>query len=390
MCEFPFRVRINQPATTCATGAFGLFPLLTLSFFAWILAACSGGHDAPTSEPGYQQQYQPIETDLAIHTLEDEAGRTLYYIDEGDPLGTPVVLVSGFGTSVTAALLTTHLRQLRDQLGIRLISVQRGGYGPRPYQAEWGYRDYVTEVESVLAALGVSDFHLFAISGGGPYAARIVAAMPGRLRSIHLAATITGNNEVDGQGTLPDNLALLCNIAAASSTPVASVGQVLGSFALDSADAWWGFSEDNPMLTVPGFERAAEQDWHYTFFTGDSGSAIDALAAESIRYCELALPDLAAGTTAVYIYHGEEDESAPGSNVHAWQQALVNASDSKVRRYPAEGHWVQYSHLEQIYTDIILPGYLVVCDAEGVSQWLEEHQGQALLAAGEVQLGMCR
>lgn len=353
------------------------------------LAGCSNSHEADKVNEQLQQHYQPIATELALQSVETAPGERLYYVDDGEAASIPVLLVSGFGTSVTATMLTNHLKQLRQQLGIRLVSVQRNGFGDRPYRQGWNYGDYVDEVNRVLALLGIEEFHLFAISGGGPYAAAIAATMPHRLHSMHLAATITGNTTVSGVSTLPSSLQTLCTIAANSDNPAATMASVLSSFALDSAASWWDFDPANPMLAVEGFEDAAAADWSYTFNTLDSQQSLQALAAEALRYCNQPLPTLAGITAPVYIYQGTEDASSPGGNVTAWRQALANSSQFIVRTYPGEGHWVQYSHLEQVLTDIARPGQRVVCDGEGSSQWLEEGQAQALLDSGSVSDGLC-
>jgi hypothetical protein len=87
----------------------------------------------------------------------------------------------------------------------------------------------------------------------------------------------------------------------------------------------------------------------------------------------------------------DRDDTRPGRDfVGAWIASLPNANGSKLRLYPGEGHWVQYSHLEQIYTDIAQPGRLVVCTSANETQILPESQGISLIDGGMATLGMCR
>jgi non-heme chloroperoxidase len=314
-----------------------------LAILSLLLIACSDSNDhLPKKNISYQQYYEPVESSIEIRSLESSDQTTLYYIDEGDPQGIPVLLVTGSGTSVTAALLTTHLNTLRDQLSIRLISVQRNGFGQSMYQEGWGYQDYVNDVETVLEALNIDEFHISAISGGGPYTGFLAESLGDRLLSLHLAATITGNNSINGQSTLSGTLGTVCAIAG-TETPVEKIKGLLSGFALNSSEQWWGFAENNPMLAVEGFEAAAAVDWEYTFLSRTTDEALTAVASELLRFCTIPIPDLSNVIAPVFIYHGDEDTSASLNNVDVWAKSLVNAYSTKIRLYPGEGHWVQYT-----------------------------------------------
>jgi len=356
------------------------------------LWGCSGNSEqqrTDTVAAEFQQRFQAVDTTITIKSFETEKGETLDYIDEGNPSGHPVLLITGFGTSVTAALLTTHLAQLRDDLDIRLLSLQRNGFGEQAYQKGWNYDNYVEEVGLLLEMLQIDDFHIIAISGGGPYAAFVTQALGARIKSLHLDATITGNNQVNEKSTLPASLSLLCTVASGD-TPLDNVRLLLGSFALESAESWWGFSPLNPMLTLDGLEDAAATDWAYTFFSRDSEQSLTALAAEAIRYCDNPLPDLAGITTPLFIYHGDADDSAPLTNIDAWMASLVNTSATTIRLYPGEGHWVQYSRLDQIFADISRPGSLFVCDESEKSILVPEAEGLMLIRDMKATVGLCK
>jgi len=56
-------------------------------------------------------------------------GRQVHFIDDGADLGLPVVFVGGLGTSVRVIRLLDFLRSMRVGLNIRMISIERNGYG---------------------------------------------------------------------------------------------------------------------------------------------------------------------------------------------------------------------------------------------------------------------
>ncbi len=146
----------------------------------------------------------------------------------------------------------------------------------------------------------------------------------------------------------------------------------------------------HPVLLITGFEDAAAIDWEYTFFRRDSEQSLTALAAEALRYCDNPLPDLAGITTPLFIYHGDADDSAPLSNIDAWMASLVNTSATTIRLYPDAGHWVQYSHLDQIFADISRPGLLFVCDESEQSILVPEAEGLALIQDMKATVGLCK
>ena len=104
-----------------------------------------------------------------VQQLENADGRRIHYIDDGDDQGVPVVFTGGLGTSVRAIRLLDFLRTLRQQLAIRMITVERNGFGQTEYYPSLDMASYAEDVELVLDHLGIDKFILFGISGGGPY-----------------------------------------------------------------------------------------------------------------------------------------------------------------------------------------------------------------------------
>ncbi len=118
-------------------------------------------------------------------------GRSIFYLDEGDDDWQVVVMVAGSGTSGRVFALLEFLRETRENLELRFVSVERNGFGTTAFDDSLGYNDYAEDVEAVLSHLGIDSFNLFAISGGGPYSAVIANRNARRLESVHLAATLT-------------------------------------------------------------------------------------------------------------------------------------------------------------------------------------------------------
>lgn len=304
-----------------------------------------------------------------MKTMQPSLGRTVVYLDEGGKDWHTVVFVGGSGTSGRVFAMLEFLRETRQNLKLRFIGVERNGFGTTAYDESLGYADYAEDVEALLAQLGVDEFSLFAISGGGPYAAVIAERNAQRLVSVHLASALTYENPAAPQCVLP--------------------AEALTFYTQDPV-AWFGFAPESPVQRIPGFQDAAYDDSARTFNMGGQAGDPAALHHEFQLYCQIqSLPDLAAVTAPVYLYYGDADPLTP-INPHAqrWQEAYVNA-EVKSRIYPGEGHDAQYRHLDQILVDIAgMDNKVVVCSKGGKTKLVKESKAEKLLAKGG-SLGIC-
>jgi pimeloyl-ACP methyl ester carboxylesterase len=110
-------------------------------------------------------------------------GRRLGYAEYGDPAGPPAIYCHGFPSS----RLEAGLVPVSD---VRLIAVDRPGYGlsdPRP-----GRRllDFARDIEFLADELGLGRFAIAGVSGGAPYAAACAYALKDRITSCALVSGI--------------------------------------------------------------------------------------------------------------------------------------------------------------------------------------------------------
>ena len=291
--------------------------------------------------PPLQTRFDPIGPPVAA--LPGPHGRMLHYADtaQADTAEAgwrPVVYIGGTGTSARAMLMTGYLETLRRQLHIRLISVERNGFGDTAYDPAWSLADYADDLRTVLDHLGVARFAVVAISGGGPYAAHVAAAMPDRLISLHFAAALADRPVGDDMN---------CDLTTAQ------LSKALGP-AVINPQIWWGFPDTSPTRAIPGFaERAFDEGARAFFIRGQMGDAAPE-AAEMQRYCHAKLADLgpalAKVTAPVFTYYGLADHTVSPVNAQFWQKRL--GGPVMARAYPDEGHDVQYRHWDQILIDL--------------------------------------
>lgn len=122
-------------------------------------------------------------------------GRALAYLQAGDPDGYPMFYFHGGpGSRLEAHLYDEPSRRL----GVRLIAIDRPGYGLSDAQEGRSYLDWPDDVIKLADHLGVDRFAVLGWSSGGPHAAAVAHGTPERLT---VAAIVAGeapyaNNEL--------------------------------------------------------------------------------------------------------------------------------------------------------------------------------------------------
>ncbi|MFE2294870.1 alpha/beta fold hydrolase [Streptomyces sp. NPDC059452] len=99
----------------------------------------------------------------------------------GDPHGHPVVMHHGLlGDAGLPAVWDTLARDA----GVRLIAVERPGYGASDPAPMTAVGDWTAHLLPVLEACGVDAFDVLGLSAGAPYAYALAAALPERVRRV--------------------------------------------------------------------------------------------------------------------------------------------------------------------------------------------------------------
>lgn len=121
-----------------------------------------------------------------IITLQD--GRKLAYIEYGKTNGLPVMLFHGTPGSRIWALTDDMVAK---QLGIRLISIDRPGYGLSDPKQNRTVLNWAEDVNEIADQLKLQTFSIIGVSGGGAYAAACAYKIPERLQSVQMVSSAT-------------------------------------------------------------------------------------------------------------------------------------------------------------------------------------------------------
>ena len=169
----------DKEGTTLARRLFRIFSVIIVALIAIILVVVAGLFVyEPSPAEGFSFSSKG-------KTIQLSDGRTLAYLDSGDPDGRPVFYFHGGPGSRLEGLL---YNKLNKQLGIRMISIDRPGYGLSDFQENRTYLNWPDDVSELADKLGIDRFAVMGWSSGGPYVAAVAYKIPKRLTAAVIVA----------------------------------------------------------------------------------------------------------------------------------------------------------------------------------------------------------
>lgn len=250
-------------------------------------------------------------------------GRALGVAEFGDPGGPPVFYMHGWpACRLEAALL--------PGVAVRLIALDRPGYGcsgPHPGRT---MLDFARDVASAADALGLDRFAVAGVSGGGAYALACAHALPGRVKA---AAVVSAVPPPDAPG-MGGDLALLMRLGRnpVPGRAVLGLGRALfrsGRLRPPVLDGH-GLSGPDRAVMTPAMAGLLADAWREGLRPGVAGALSDArLYARPWGF------DLSGIQTHVAVWHGADDTIVPAATSAAFD-ALPNADR---RILAGEGHY---------------------------------------------------
>jgi pimeloyl-ACP methyl ester carboxylesterase len=263
-------------------------------------------------------------------------GNVLEYLEVGDPQGQPVVYLHGTpGTAGSAVLYG----DAADQLGVRLVAVSRPGYGESSTTAP-GLLSVGHDIGALATGLGIETFSVLGVSGGGPFALAVGAAIGPRIRSILVAAGPAPIREVAPDMLGPEDLEALDLLAAGEVDRAVAVvtdgvrrdfgpmvGLPLGEF--EAAFRAMVPAEERYFDSRPEERATFFADLHRAF------DRYDGFVRDNLSWCgpwDFRLGDVAA---PVRLSYGDADSMGPLAHGE-WLHGQLESSQLTV--HPGAGH----------------------------------------------------
>lgn len=287
----------------------------------------------------------PVAPLVAATVLGLPDGRDLAFAEYGDPDGYPVI---GFHGTPGSRLQLGAVDDDARAAGVRLVALDRPGYGHSTLVPARRLEDWPRDVLAVADHLGLERFAVLGVSGGGPHALACAAALPGRLTAVAAVsspcppdlAPASQRRRVRWIGRL---FRLPVLLAAIMATVVALMRR-FPSAALRVARRW-----------MPAADRRVVDDPRFrTYFVATSGRVSPTTAraaAQDLRLffgrSQLAVERV---TVPVAIWHGTDDRL-----VEPWSAGALAAwiPGAAVHLVDGEGHLLFAERAEPILRALV-------------------------------------
>ncbi len=269
-------------------------------------------------------------------TLTD--GRLLGFAEYGDPKGSPLFYFHGWPGS---RLRISSLDEDAKAAGIRMISLDRPGYGLSTYKKERQLLDWPDDVTALADHLKIKKFAIAGISGGGPYAAVCAYKIPERLTKVGI---VVGLAPTYVPGVLSDMpLAYKAGWANYAKSPViahigSSFHHLAVKFPLGLSDP---FSPKVDRNVIGPQRKESLVSLREAFRQGRKGPARDLMI-----YSKDWGFDLRDIHVPVHLWYAQKDKNVPVTMGEYYHKQIKG---STLVIYPQEGHMVSITHAKEIF-----------------------------------------
>jgi pimeloyl-ACP methyl ester carboxylesterase len=273
-------------------------------------------------------------------------GRQLSFAEYGVPHGKPVFFFHGTPSS-------RYLRYpddtLTESLGVRLITIDRPGFGLSDPLPNRKLLDWPGDVQALADSLKIDEFVVAGISGGGPYVSACAYKLPHRITR---AGIISGGGPTDEEDLYADMYPerkmavkiarsapwLLKPLIGLTHNPQRNIEKYFQGIVAKSCQS------DQGILNRPEMKSLMKKNWLEGTRQGVGGFVRDGIIMSlpwGFRLEDIQVP--------VHIWHGDADTSIP---LVMAQYIADRIPGCRLTVYPGEGHFLLFDHWEEILTSL--------------------------------------
>lgn len=277
-------------------------------------------------------------------------GRQLCFSQFGAANGIPVIYCHGFPASRMEALLTENSAKA---LGIRIIAIDRPGYGESTFNIHRRLNDWPADVKSLTDHLGVNRFSVLGVSGGGPYAVACAQQFGPQVKQLSLVCPLDpldADAAAKGMGRAAAAFIALMRNAPGLAKGVYQylVGPFLARYPqlvlkiLTSTAP----EADRVVLQDPGVSDVIRGSIKDAFRQGTCAAAWDLYLY--VHHCDINPQEICAETD---VWHGEADQTVP---VDMGRNYVLQIPNCRGHYLPQEGHFsLPVRHMNEILSAFI-------------------------------------
>ena len=287
-------------------------------------------------------------------------GRTLGFAEYGSPEGDVLVYCQGYpGSRLEAAALSGHAAEAH----VRLLSLDRPGFGHSSFQEGRSLLDWPHDLVAVTERLGIDRFAVMGISGGAPYALACAQQIPERLLTCGIVSAIAPV-KLDATGMDWQNRIVVFLVNRTPGLFAFLLGATARSFrdeqrareAMTKAVRRMG-QPDREAILAQGLVDVLAASAREAYRQGAQGAVSEARLYA--RDWGFQLEDIA--FQPLYLWHGARDTFAPLERGRAVAGKLARC---QATYYPDEGHLsTLLNHQPELFAALFSP---LRTDGQGV------------------------
>lgn len=268
-------------------------------------------------------------------TVQVRDERRLGFAEFGDPRGLPMLWMHG--TPGARRQIPEEARAFAAREGLRIVGLDRPGIGSSTPHVYDDVLDFTNDLEIVVDRLGIEQFAVIGLSGGGPYSLAAGAAFPDRVRGIGVLGGVAPTQGEDGiGGGLVSLAAKVRPVVAATRVPL-GIGltfalRLARPFASPALDLYARLSPegDRRLLGRPEFKAMFLDD-----LLNGSRKQMSAPLADVLLFTRPWGFDLAQVKVPVLWWHGDADHIVPFAH---GQHVVDRLPDARLTVLHGESH----------------------------------------------------
>lgn len=272
-------------------------------------------------------------------------GRVLAYVQFGPAQGVPFLYCHGFPGSRLEARLCAAAA---SRHGLRLVAVDRPGFGGSDFQPRRRILDWPSDVLELMEHLAIARFGVVAASGGAPYALACAHVLREHVTRVGIVCGV-GPGAPAHDRRVPSVerllLALVRRVPVAARVVCAATGAAVRHTPGLVLRVLGASHPDTRILAHHRVREALVASMREAFRAGSRGVARDLLLLT--RPWGFDQHDVSA---EVHLWHGELDRVVPAASTRRLERLLPRCT---ARYYPDDGHYsVVFNHLDDILAEM--------------------------------------
>jgi len=280
--------------------------------------------------------------------LKLDDGRVLGFAEYGDQNGFPILFFHGTPNS----RLSRHPDEsILEEQNIRLITIERPGYGESSPLEGKIVLDWAKDVKQFVDYYRIEKFSVMGVSGGVPYALSCAHELETHVEKCGIVsgfAPLDNNNGLMKNMSSTNKLGFWLALKAPSLLkvmlkPMANASVNKPKKQLDKFMKSFSVSDQNVVKNAD-IQKIFLEDMVEAYKQGETGHYSDLITL--VRPWGFSIEDI---KTKVHIWHGKDDKNVPIGMARFFEKELPNTA---VHIYSDEGHLLYLNHWKDILNQL--------------------------------------